>query len=129
VDQCFEDQGFQGLDDGQPGAAAAAAAAGGRRRGRWEVELLEVLVDSEALEQLWAKLQPGNTLHLKTQVIVWVCVCWGRGGGCKPAVRWGGGGAAWRSRAHQCLIVHAALDSPHSHSVLVDYEGMPCPTV
>jgi hypothetical protein len=30
--------------------------------------LIEVLVDCESLEQLWSRLQPGNTLHLMTQV-------------------------------------------------------------
>jgi hypothetical protein len=50
--------------------AAAAAAAAGRslQAGRWHVRLLEVLVDCEAVEQLWSQLQPGNTLHLKSQV-------------------------------------------------------------
>jgi len=53
-------------------AEAAAAAAGGAGSsaavGCWRVQLVEVLVDCEALEQLWARLQPGNTTHLKTQV-------------------------------------------------------------
>lgn len=60
---------------GEPSAAAAAAAGGvgggEHEQGRWRVVLIEVMVDCEALEQLFSRLQPGNTLHLKTQV----CVC------------------------------------------------------
>lgn len=56
----------------QGAAAAAAAAAGGggvpEPAGRFVVTLTELLVDCEAVEQLFSRLQPGNTLHLKTQV-------------------------------------------------------------
>jgi hypothetical protein len=34
----------------------------------WEVKVLQMLVDAEALEALWRQLQPGTTLALRTQV-------------------------------------------------------------
>lgn len=44
----------------------------------WRVDVLQMLVDSEALEGLWRKRQPGRTTALKTQV---------SGGGTLPG-RW-----------------------------------------
>lgn len=34
----------------------------------WGVALIEVLVDAEAGEELWRKMQPGGTIALKSQV-------------------------------------------------------------